>query len=126
LIHTRDVLKMTTVFEPRATSRNVISCTLALDLDQYREIFGGLAVPRRERLEELKAVTLRANSNIDGDPVHRRCLVCILTGVVATRREFLASGVGELEGFAVRASKSISQRVEAKIARESKSCDNVW
>ena len=39
--------------------------------------------------------------------------------------ELLAIGIGELEGFAVGASKSVSQWVKAKITRESKGRDNV-
>jgi hypothetical protein len=48
---TGNVLEMTTIFEPGATSGDVISCALALDLDQYREIFGDFTVPRQEGLE---------------------------------------------------------------------------
>jgi hypothetical protein len=116
---------MTTIFEPGATSRDVISCALSLDLDQYREILGGFTVPRQEWSEQLEAVTLGVNSNIDGDPVHRRRLVCILTGVVATGWELLATGIGKLERLAVRASKSVGQWVKAKIARESKGSNDV-
>jgi len=73
----------------------------------------------------LKTVTLGANGNVDRNPVNRRGLVCILTRVVTTRRELLAIGVGELEGFAIGTSKGINQWIEAKIACESKSRDNI-
>ena len=73
----------------------------------------------------MEAVTLGVNSNIDGDPVHRRRLVCILTGVVTTRWELLAIGIGELERLAIGASKSVSQWVKAKITRESKGRNDV-
>ena len=73
----------------------------------------------------MEAVTLGVNSNIDGDPVHRRRLVCILTWVVTTGWELLAIGIGELKWLAVGASKSISQWVKAKIARESKGRNDV-
>ena len=116
---------MTTIFEPGATSRDMISCALALDLDQYREIFRGFTVPRQEGPEQLKAVTLGVNSNIDGDPVHRRRLVCVLTGVITARRELLAIGIGELEWLAIGAGKSIGQWVKAKIARESKGSNDI-
>ena len=116
---------MTTIFEPGATSGDVIGCALALNLDQNREIFRRFTVPRQERLEKLEAVALGINSNTDGDPVHRRRLVCILTGVVATGWELLATGIGELERLAVGASKGIGQWVKAKIARESKSSNDV-
>lgn len=71
-LRTRDVLEMSTVLEPRTTSRNVISCyetmsasqlvihhneriltALALNLDQHWQILRGLAIPRSERLQEL-------------------------------------------------------------------------
>jgi len=48
-----------------------------------------------------------------------------LTRVVATRGELLAIRIGELKSFAVGASKGVNQRVEAKIACESKGCDNI-
>jgi hypothetical protein len=48
-----------------------------------------------------------------------------LTRVVATRGELLAIRIGELEGFAIGASKGVNQRIEAKIACESKGCDDV-
>lgn len=73
----------------------------------------------------MEAVALGINSNIDGDPVHRRRLVCILTGVVTTRWELLATGIGELERLAVGASKSVGQWVKSKIARESKGRNDV-
>lgn len=73
----------------------------------------------------MEAVTLGVNSNIDGDPVHRRRLICILTGVVTTRWELLAIGIVELERLAIGASKSVGQWVEAKIARESKGRNDV-
>ena len=73
----------------------------------------------------MEAVTLGVNSNIDGDPVNRRRLVCILTGVITTRWELLAIGIGELERLAVGASKSVGQWVKAKIARESKGRNDV-
>ena len=79
----------------------MVGSTLALDLDQYREILGSLAVIGLEGLEQLEAVALRINSNIDRDPIYWRSLISILTWVIATGRELFASGVGELERFAV-------------------------
>lgn len=73
----------------------------------------------------MEAVTLRVNSNIDGDPVHRRRLVCILTRVETTRGELLATRIGELERLAVGASKTVGQWVKAKIARESKGRNDI-
>jgi hypothetical protein len=73
----------------------------------------------------LETVTLGANGNVNRNPINRRGLVCILTRVVATRREFLAIGIRELEGFAIGTSESINQRIEAKIACESKSCHDI-
>ena len=52
-------------------------------------------------------------------------MVCILARVVATRRELLAIGIGELEGFTIGTSKGINQWIEAKIACESESRDNI-
>jgi hypothetical protein len=103
----------------------MIGCTLALDLDQHREIFRGLSIPRLEGLEELEAVTPGVNSDIDEDPVHGGCLVSVLTRVIAAWRKLLARWVREFEGFSVGARKRVSQWVEAKVACEGKRCDNV-
>jgi hypothetical protein len=54
-----------------------------------------------EGLEQLKAIALGTNSNIDRDPIYWRCLISILAGVIAAGRELFASGVGEPEGLAI-------------------------
>ena len=71
----------------------MIGSTLALDFNQYRKILGSFAVIGLEGFEQLKAIALGINSNIDRDPIYWWCLICILTGVIAAGREFFASGV---------------------------------
>lgn len=109
---------MSTVLQPRSTSRDVISRALALNLDQNRQISRGLSVPRLEWFKELKTVALGVNSNLDGGTVLRRGLEGVLSGVVATRREFVTGGVVEFESLSVSASESVSEGVESEVTGE--------
>ena len=121
---TRDVLEMSTVLQPGSTSRDVIRCALALNLDQNRQIGGGLSVPRLERREELETFALGVNSNLDGGTVSGRSLESVLSGVVAARGEFVASGVVKLEGLAISAGEGVRERVESEVASESHGGDD--
>lgn len=98
---------------------------LALDLDEYGEIGGSLAIPRRERLEKLETLRLRVNCNLDGGTVLGRGLERVLTGVVSTRRELKARRVGELEGLAVGTGEGVRERVEPEITSKCHSGDDV-
>ena len=115
---------MSTVLQPGSTSRDVIRCALALNLDQNRQIGGGLSVPRLERREELETFALGVNSNLDGGTVSGRGLESVLSGVVATRGEFVASGVVKLEGLAISAGEGVRERVESEVASESHGGDD--
>ena len=59
-----DVLEVTAVLQPRPGRRDVVGRALALGLHQHRqgEVVG--SVPRRERLEQLQAVTRRADHDL--------------------------------------------------------------
>lgn len=98
---------------------------LARNLDQDREVLGGLAVPRLEGLEELQPVALGVDGNVDGSPVRRGRLEGILTRVVATRGKLVTSGVGELEGLAIGSSKGVGEGVEGEVASEGHGGDNI-
>lgn len=111
---------MTTVLEPGATSRDVVSRALALDLNEDGEILRGLAIPRLERREELETVRLGVNGDLDARTVRRGRLEGVLTRVVAARRELVAGGVGELELLAVCTLQAVRDRVEAEVAGERK------
>jgi hypothetical protein len=110
-----DVLEMSTVLEPWATSRDVIRCAFTLDLDENRQILGVFAVPWLEWLEELEAVRLGVNGDIDGGAVFRWWLERVLSRVVATWGEFITRGIREFEFLAVRALESVRHRVEGQI-----------
>jgi hypothetical protein len=103
----------------------VIGCALALDLDQNREISGGLAVPRIERLEELETVRLGVNSNLDDGAVLGRGLECVLTGIVTAWGKLVATGVLELEELAIAANKIIGDGVKGQAASERESGDDI-
>lgn len=120
-----DVLQMSTVLQPGATSGNVISRTFALGLDQDRKVGRCLAVPRLERLEELETVRLGVDRDLDADTVLRRGLEGVLSGIIATGRELIAAGVRELEGFPITADKLVGEGVETETASKSESSDNV-
>ena len=121
----RDVLEMTTVLEPGATSGDVVGRALALDLDEDGQVLGCLAVPRLEGLEQLEAVRLGVNGDLDGSTVRRRGLEGVLSGVVTLGRELKAVGVVEIELLAVRASELVSEGVEAEVAGKRECSDNV-
>lgn len=80
----RDVVKMSTVFQPRAGHRNVIRGSLSLALDEDGNIREILAIPCGERLKKLKSVASRRNGNADGVAFCRRGLVGILSGVISS------------------------------------------
>ena len=97
---TGDVLKVSTVLQPRTTSRHVISRALALNLDQNREVLGVLSIPRSERLQKLETIRLGVNLDLDGDAVLRRGLEGVLSWVIAAGMKLETGGRGEFEGLA--------------------------
>ena len=98
---TRNVLQVSSVLEPWATSGNVICRALALGLDEHRGIHYILAIPRGERLEKLKTVRRGADCNLD------RCSVCwwslesVFSWIVSLCWELVTFWLGEFEFFAV-------------------------
>lgn len=62
---TGNVLQVSTVLQPRSTSRDVIRRALALHLDQHRQVLGLLAIPRLEGLQELETVRLGVDGDVD-------------------------------------------------------------
>lgn len=120
-----DVLEVSTVLQPGSTSRNMVCRALALDLNEDREVCGGLAIPGLEGLEELKAVGLRINGNLDVGTVFRGRLEGILSRVVAAGRKLMAVGIGELERLAISTNELVGQGIEGQAASEGESSDNV-
>lgn len=122
---TRDVLEMTTVLQPRSTSRDMISRALPLHLNQNRQIRRRLSVPWRKRRKELQTVALGVNGDLDGGTVGGRRLEGVLSGVVAPGGKLEAGWVGELEFLAVGALEGVGERVEGQVAGEGKGGDDV-
>ena len=103
----------------------MILTALALDLDENREIAGGLAIPRSERLEELKTVGFGTDGNLDTGTISGGSLVGVLAGVKATGGKLLASRVGEPERLAIGTSESICDGVEGEVSSESHGGDEI-
>lgn len=124
---------MSAVFEPGSTSTDVVRCyqrtlkftktnhknrsrtALALDLDQDREISGGLAVPGLEGLKKLETVACGADSDGNSSTVFWGRLECVLTGVVSTGRKLIARGVRELEGLAISTGEAVGDGVKGEV-----------
>ena len=111
--------------EATAGQNRTIHTALALDLDKDGEVSGGLAVPRREGLEQLETFRLGVDRDLNGGTVLRRGLEGVLARVVATRREFVSGGVGELERLAVSALKGVGQGVEGQVSSKGHSSDDI-
>ncbi len=65
----RDVLEVSPVLEPRAGHRDVVGGELALGLDQHGQVLEVVAIPGRERGEELEPVRLRVDGDLDARAV---------------------------------------------------------
>jgi hypothetical protein len=73
----------------------------------------------------LKAVRGWVNGNSYREAVLRGRLIGVLPRIVATRREFIAGGLVELEWLAISAIEGICQRVESKATGVCHSGDNI-
>jgi hypothetical protein len=120
-----NVLQVSSVLEPRSTSRDVVGGALALGLDKDRSLNDVLSVPRLEGLEELESVRGGADGDRDGGSVGRRSLEGVLSGVVTLGRELEASGLRELELLAVGALEGVGQGVEGEVTGEDHGGDKV-
>ena len=124
-LRTGDVLEMSTVLEPGSTSRDVIGCALALDLDENWDILRVFAIPGLEGLKELETVGGGRNSDLDRGTVSGRGLESILSRVVSADGELIATGRRELERLARGSGNRIGQRVEGQRSAESESGDDI-
>lgn len=80
----RDVIQMSTVFEPRSSGGNVVSCALALNFDKNQQILQVFAVPLVERFQELKSIGFWVDFHTDFAPVGLGMFVSVLAGVEAS------------------------------------------
>lgn len=112
-------------FETRMIQKIMILTAFALDLDEDGKVFGGLAIPRLEGLEDLKTVRLGVNGDLDASTISRRRLEGVLARVVATRGKLSTVGGGELEFLAISASQSVSEGVKSEATGESHGRDKV-
>ena len=69
-----DVLEVAAVLQPRAGGRDVVGGALALGLQQDRQLDEVLAVPRREGLQQLQAIAVGVDDDLDVAPVGWRRL----------------------------------------------------
>lgn len=107
-----DIVKVTTVLQPRTGHGDVVGGGLALTLDKDGKVSGILAIPGLESGQELETVTLGRDSDVDGLTVRGRSLVGVTAGVVALGRETLTSGSFEHELLAVLVLEGVGKRVE--------------
>jgi hypothetical protein len=105
--------------------KNRTHTALANNLNQDRAVLGIFAIPRGERLEELKTVALGVNLNLNVGSVGRRGLEGVLASIISTGRKFVACGGRELEGLARGSRNGISERVEAEGSSEGHGSDNI-
>ena len=112
----RDVLEVAAVLEPRPGGRDVVGGALALRLHQHDQPGEVLAVPRRERLEQLEAIARRVDHHGDAGAVRRRCRERVDTGVVATLGQHLAHRRLERHLGPVGRGERVVRRVEVEAA----------
>jgi len=76
-----DVVQMTSVFEPWTGHRDVVGGTFAFGLNEDRNLDIIFSIPRIERLQRLKSVTLRINLDLHFASVCRRLLESIFSSI---------------------------------------------
>lgn len=74
-----DMIEMASEFQPRTSRGNVIRRAFAFGFDENDGIDDILAVPRFERLESLKALTLRIDEHFDGGTIDGRRHISAVT-----------------------------------------------
>lgn len=104
----RDVVQVSTVFQPRTGHGDVIGRGLALCLDEDGQVLCVLPVPGIERLEKLKTVGGGGNGDGNRRAVLGRVLVCVLSWVVAVAGQTLTRWLLELELLAVGVFEGVS------------------
>ena len=121
-----DVVKMSTVLEPRTGHGDVVSGGLAVALDKNWEVVSILSVPGLERLKELEAVAGGRDGNADRGTLSRWCLVGVLSWVEASALwETVAGGRCEEELLTILADKLVSKRVEVKASGDGHGDDEI-
>ena len=121
-----DVVKMSTVLEPRAGHGDVVSGGLAVALDKNWEVLSILSVPGLERLEELETVAGWRDGNADAATLSRWCLVGVLSWVEASAGWKPVSGRRlEEELLAIRTDKLVGERVEVKASGDGHGDDEI-
>ena len=121
----RNVLQVTTVFQPRSTSGDMIGRAFSFHLDQHGHILRVLFVPWLEWSKELKTVALRVNSDVYTGTILRWGLERILSGIITPRREFKSTRITEPELLSVLSLERILERVKRQISRECKCSDDI-
>lgn len=116
---------MTTIFQPRATSGDVIRRALALDLDQDGHILRCLSIPLIKRLQKLQPIRIGIHSDLHAGPVYRRRLEGILTRVITSGRELKSGGWRKLERSTGGCWQRVSERIEREGATERESRDKI-
>merc|ERR1719367_1048576 len=107
-----DVLQVSSVLEPRSSSRNVISCAFSLDLDQnshVRQICSNPLVKWRQKLESVGA---GGDVNNHAAAVLGWGLISVLARVESSDREAVTKRFGKFELRPVWTLDAVLGRVE--------------
>ena len=120
-----DVLEMAAVGEPFARRRDVVGGALALGLHQDRQVVVVVAVPRRERLQQLQALAGRRHLDQHGGSVGRRRGEGVLTGVVALVGQDLTDRCFEQHLGAVGCGDGVGGRIEIEATGQRQGHDGV-
>lgn len=121
-----DVVKMSTVLEPRASHGDVVSGGLALALEENWELLSILSVPGLERLEELETVAGWRDGNADVAALSWWRLVGVLSRVEASACGKSVTGRRcEEELLAILTNKLVGEGVEVKASGDGHSDDEI-
>lgn len=103
---------MTSVLQPRSSSRDMIRCAFTLNLDQNRQVLHRLSIPLRKRFQQLQTIALGIDLDDNGAPVLGRRLEGILSGVVSPDGERVSRWGAEFELLASGCGKRVGEGVE--------------
>ena len=145
-----NVVEMSSVFQPNSSWTDVISCTLAFDLQQTKrmafnllhrgwkvleetneqcyyfdensEVFKVVAVPLGEWSKELESIAARRHVHVYLAAVGRWSLVGVLARVETSLRKFVTERRAQLELLSVSSRQFVRERVKVKTTTDWQRC----
>lgn len=110
--------RISSLLQPRTSHGDVVSGSLALGLDQDRDVLGVLAIPRLEGLEDLETVGGGRDLDLDGGAVLGGSLVGVFTSIVTAGGQTITSGGLKLEFLAISSLQGVGEGVEVKVSSD--------